>query len=237
LSDTSPEGERAPRPPIAISLEDGAKALGIELTPATAKRLLAYLDAMLEINRELNLTSIRDRDDAIVRHLLDSLSVVPLWHAMAGAASPRRVLDLGTGGGFPGAALAAAWPKSRVTMIDSTGKKVRAVAKCLKAADIRNAETYQARGEQLPGLRRETRGAFDLCIARAVGPAARLVREFAPLVASPGRIFLMKGGNTSPDEIAAGAEEAAFRQLAVEETRTVNVPGLEPRLVLVYARS
>ena len=209
----------------------------MDLDAPTAARLLAYLDAMLEINKSLNLTSIRDRDDAIVRHLLDSLAVVAAWHAVAGPAPPRSVLDLGTGGGFPGAVLAAVWPTADVLLVDSTGKKVRAVAQCLAAAGIDNAETLQARGEQMPALHRETRGAFDLCVARAVGPADQLLRELAPLVARGGRVILMKGPNTSPDEIAAGEREAKRQRLVVEPIRTADVPGLETRLLLVYARA
>ena len=218
------------------ALAAGARELGVKLSDEQLGRLDAYLDAMLEINLSLNLTSIRDRGDAVVRHLLDSLSIVPVWHAVAGAAPPKRVLDLGTGGGFPGSVLAVAWPTARVLMIDSTGKKAKAVAKLLVAAGITNAEAHQARGEQLPALRRETRGAFDLCVARAVGPAGSLVRELAPLVARRGRIFLMKGPNTSPDEIAAAKDEAERLELTAEPARTADVPGLERRLVLVYAR-
>jgi 16S rRNA (guanine527-N7)-methyltransferase len=208
----------------------------VSLDAAQLARLDAYLDAMLEINKSLNLTSVRDRDDAVVRHLLDSLSVVPAWHAVAGAAPPKRVLDLGTGGGFPGSVLAVAWPTSCVTMVDSTGKKVRAVAQCLKTAGVANAQTLQARGEQMPTLHRDLRSAFDLCVARAVGPAAGLVREFAPLVARRGYVLLMKGPNTSPDEIAEGEREAKRQGLATFPARTADVPGLERRLVLVYAK-
>ena len=169
-----------------------------------------------------------------MRHLLDSLSVVPIWHELAGAASPRGVLDLGTGGGFPGAVLAIAWPHAQVLMVDSTGKKARAVSQALATAGVENATARAVRGEQMPALLPETRGAFDLCVARAVGPAEGLVREFAPLVARGGRIFLMKGPNTSAEEIAAGAREAERQGLTVEPSRTADVPGLERRLVLVY---
>lgn len=179
---------------------------------------------------------MRDRGDAIVRHLLDSLSVVPIWHAVAGAAPPRRILDLGTGGGFPGAILAVAWPKAHVLMIDGTGKKVRAVTQCLAAAGITNAEALQTRGADLPKLRPISRGAFDLCVARAVGQADALVREFAPLVAPGGRIFLMKGPNTPADEIAAGDGEARRAGLAPEASQSSQVPGLERRLMLVYRK-
>ena len=208
----------------------------MDVSAAQAAQLDAYLDAMLEINKSLNLTSIRERGDAVVRHVLDSLSIVPVWHAVTGASPPRRVLDLGTGGGYPGSVLAVMWPRARVLMIDSTGKKVRAVAQCLVAAGIKNAEAHQARGEQLPALRRETRGAFDLCVARAVGPAAAIVRECAPLLARGGRIFLMKGPNTSAEEIESAVIEAKRHGLDVEPQRTADVPGLERRLVLAYSR-
>jgi len=191
---------------------------------------------VLDVNERLNLTSVRGRDDAVVRHLLDSLSIVPVWRDVRGDAPPRRVLDLGTGGGFPGAPLAVAWPSARVLLIDGTGKKARAVAECLARAGVANAEAIQARGADLPKLRPDSRGAFDLCVARAVGPAEELVAELAPLVATGGFVFLMKGPNTSADEIAAGEREAKRRGLVALPTRTTDVPGLERRMVLVYAR-
>jgi 16S rRNA (guanine527-N7)-methyltransferase len=179
---------------------------------------------------------VRERGDAVVRHLLDSLSIVPLWHATGDGAPPGRVLDLGTGGGFPGAVLAVLWPQSRVLMIDGTGKKVRAVATCLARSGISNAEAFQARGADLPKIRPAARGSFDLCVARAVASADVLVREFAPLVAPGGRVFLMKGPNTGEQEIAAGEREAKRRGLATEPPHATDVPGLERRLVLVYRR-
>jgi 16S rRNA (guanine527-N7)-methyltransferase len=220
----------------STSLADGAKSLGVALDAAQTARLDAYLDAVLDVNRTLNLTSVRDRGDAVVRHLLDSLSIVPAWHALAGAAPPRRVLDLGTGGGFPGAVLAVAWPESRVLLIDGTGKKARAVAGCLGRAGVTNAEALQARGTDLPKTRPAARASFDLCVARAVGPAAELVRELAPLVAAGGRIVLMKGPNTAADEIAGGEREARRCGLVAESARTADVPGLERRLLLSYAK-
>jgi 16S rRNA (guanine527-N7)-methyltransferase len=179
---------------------------------------------------------VRDRDDAVVRHLLDSLSLVTVWHAVHGDEPPARVLDLGTGGGFPGAVLAVVWPSTRVLMIDGTGKKVHAVSGCLARAGIPNAEAFQVRGADLPKVRPTARASFDLCAARAVASADVLVREFAPVVAPGGVVLLMKGPNTGGDEIAAGDREAKRRGLTVETPRTTDVPGLERRLVLVYRR-
>ena len=219
-----------------LTLAERAETLGVPLGAEQVRRLEAYLDAVLEINKSLNLTAVRDRDGAVLRHLLDSLTVVPVWHAVAGAAPPRRVLDLGTGGGFPGAVLAVAWPASRVLMIDGTGKKVRAVTACLAQAGIVNAQALQVRGNDLPKARPGSRGASDLCVARAVGPAEELVRELAPLTAPRGFVFLMKGPKTSIGEIEAGEREAKLRGLVAQPAHVVDVPGLEARKMLVYRK-
>ncbi|MCE9637186.1 MAG: class I SAM-dependent methyltransferase [Planctomycetes bacterium] len=208
---------------------------------ATATKLLAYLDRVLEINQTLNLTAVRDREDAIVRHILDSLTLVPVWREVTGRDAPKWFLDLGTGGGFPGAVLAAVWPKSRALLIDSTGKKVRAVDDALKVSGIARAsapsvETLHARGVEVPSQVPRARRGIDLCVARAVGPAFGLVREMAPLLAPGGVILLMKGPEPPAEEIAAGEREATDRGLVTLPIRTTRVEGLETRTVLVYRR-
>ncbi len=217
-------------------LDAGAEALGVPLSPEQVARLLAYLDAMLEVNRHLNLTSIRDRDEAVVRHLLDSLSVVPVWHAVAGAAPPRRLLDLGTGGGFPGVPLAVVWPETDALLVDGTGKKARAVAACLESTGIGNAEALQARGEQLHAIRKDTAGAIDLCVARAVSRADGVVRNTRRLIAPGGCIFVMKGPTVDDEERVKAEKAARGAGLAPEPPQHTNVPGLERRTVLVYAK-
>lgn len=220
----------------AASLAARARELGAELSEEQARRVLAYLDRILEINLSLNLTSVRDREDAVVRHLLDSLSVVPVWKALSGRDAPRRFLDLGTGGGFPGAVLAAAWPSSKALLIDGTGKKVRAVADALLVAGISNAEAFQARGFQLAKLKPETHHGFDLVVARAMGQAAEIVREVAPLLTRGGVVLAMKGPEPPADEVAAADREALRCGLEPEAAHRTAVPGLERRTVLVWRR-
>lgn len=217
-------------------LRVGADELGVSLSPGAAEQLLAYLDVMLAANERLNLTAIRDRDDALVRHLLDSLSIVPIWHDLAGAAPPSRLLDLGTGGGFPGAPLAVVWPETRALLIDGTGKKVRAVAECLAEAGIGNAEALQSRGADLPRVRPGSKGAFDLVVARAVSRSANVIHETWKLLAPGGRLLVMKGPEVGRDELGPAEEEARRRGLVPEPWRKTAVPGLERRTVLVYAR-
>jgi 16S rRNA (guanine527-N7)-methyltransferase len=233
----APAPDAPPRPRTdAPSLVARAREIGVELSEEQATQLLAFLDRVLEINLSLNLTSIRDREDAVVRHILDSLSVIPVWREISGKDAPRRFLDLGTGGGFPGAALAAAWPASQALLIDSTGKKVRAVADALLVAPIRNAEAFQARGYMLARLRPETHHSFDLVVARAVGKAEEIVREVAPLLTRGGIVLAMKGSAPPEDEVAAGDREALRCGLEPAAAHRTTVPGLDRRTILVWRR-
>ena len=226
----------APVPPEALvsALREGVAALGLTLTPAQESQLLAYLEAILDWNTRLNLTAVRDPLAAVERHLLDSLSVVPAWAALRGDEPPARFLDVGTGGGFPGAPLAVAWPAAEGLLIDGTGKKVRAVADALARAGIGNAEALQCRGHLLPRERPSTIRSFDLCVARAVGRAATLLREVAPLAAPGGLVLLMKGPEPPADEVEEAHQAARECGLAFAGTHPSGVPGRDRGAILAY---
>ena len=165
-------------------LAERARALGAELTPAAAAQLLAYLDAMLVLNQQLNLTAVRDREQAVVLHALDGL-------AFAGTdLVPHRALDIGSGNGFPGVAIAVLHPRADVVLMDRTGKKVRAIGACLVQAGLDRVEAMQLDAAQAPGLHKELRHAFDVATARAVGPPEQLALLAAPLVRPGGHLVL-----------------------------------------------
>jgi 16S rRNA (guanine527-N7)-methyltransferase len=161
-----------------------AKTVGAELDEPRAARLLAYLDAMLALNEQINLTAVRDREQAVVLHALDSLAF-----AKTGL-RPRHALDLGTGNGFPGVAIATLHPGASVMLMDRTGKKVRAVGSCLVTAKFDSVETILLDAQQAPALRRELRHAFDLVTARAVGAPAALAEMAEPLLRAGGHLVL-----------------------------------------------
>ena len=168
----------------ADRLVAAAARLGVVLAPASALRLLAYLDAMLEENRRTNLTAVRDPAQAEVLHAIDSLAV-----ALAIAEPPARLLDFGTGNGFPGVAAAVLWPQTEVMLCDRTRKKVDAVARALTVAGI-SAETRwldlgQARAADPTLLAR-----FDAILVRAVGDPVTVAAAAAPLLARGGQLVL-----------------------------------------------
>ena len=186
-------------------LLEGARALGIDLTDAQAKRLTAHLDLLDEWGARMNLTAIRDRPSQITKHVLDSLSVRPFLRG-------QRIADVGSGAGFPGIPLAILEPGRQFTLIESIGKKCRFLEHVRDVLELENVAVVQSRAERYqPGVR------FDTVLARAVGPVAGLVKVAGPLVVGGGRLLAMKGRHPA-DELAArldGWKVAAVHRLAV----------------------
>ena len=197
------------------TLTDGARALGIELTAAQAGPLVRHLDLLDEWGQRMNLTAIRERDQQVAKHLLDSLTVLPHLRG-------ERIADVGSGAGFPGIPLAVLTPARHYTLIDSTGKKCRFLEHVRDELGLANVEVVHARAEaHKPAVR------YDTVIARAVGPIADLVKYSGHLVAGGGRLLAMKG-RYPEDELAAklnGWKVVAVHPLAV--------PGLDEQRHLV----
>ncbi|MCA8948371.1 MAG: class I SAM-dependent methyltransferase, partial [Planctomycetes bacterium] len=143
-----------------------------------------YLTAILELNQQINLTGVRDPEQAVVLHALDGLAF-----ALTGL-SPQHVLDLGTGNGFPGVCVAALHPGASVVLMDKTGKKVRAIGSALVTAGFHTVDAVQLDAQQAPGLRRELRHAFDVVTARAVGRPEVIAPLAEPLCRPGGRLVL-----------------------------------------------
>jgi 16S rRNA (guanine527-N7)-methyltransferase len=157
---------------VGVTLADAARALGIELTAAQGAKLVRHLDLMDEWGARMNLTAIRDRDQQLTKHVLDSLSV---WPWVRGA-------------GFPGIPLAVLEPQRHFALIESTGKKCDFLREVVRQLALENVEVVQVRAESYrPQVR------FGTVVARAVGPIPELVRRAGHLVAGGGRLLAMKG--------------------------------------------
>lgn len=192
------EAIEATRPPADFAAQ--AAALGVELDAGDVDRLHAYLRLLFAANATMNLTAIRDPDEAWTRHVLDALSLVgPL--ASAEASGERlRVLDLGSGGGVPGLVLACVMPEVEFTLVEATGKKARFLEEAAKALALTNVEVLAERAETL-GQDPWLRGSRDVVVARAVGPLRVLVELAIPLVRIGGTLLAVKG-QRAPEEIA-----------------------------------
>ena len=156
----------------------------------TASKLLSYLDLVLERNQHINLTAVRDRDEAIVKHVLDSLAAVDLPEYK----EAERVLDVGTGAGFPGALLAIVSPEKEFTLLDSTLKRLRVIDEFAEALNISNLNTVHARAEEI-NRKPEYSAAFDICVSRAVANLDTLSKWCLPFVRKGGSFIAYKGEN------------------------------------------
>jgi len=209
------------------SLIEAASQMGIPLDDQRATLLLAYLDAVLEENKSINVTAIREREKAVVMHLLDSLTAIPIA-LHDGAASPTSILDLGTGGGFPAVPLAIYWTDAKVYAVDGTGKKVNVVLRCCEAIGVTNVTGIHARGIEIPKLRPEMKAAAELTIARAVGPADKLVKELIPLTHRRGQILLMKGPDPDAAELKRADNYSKKRHFGLAKIHEIDSLGTVP---------
>ena len=154
-----------PRVTDARELQVLAEGLECALGDEGAEQLLVYLDAMLAENQRINLTAVREREAAVMFHALDSLAV----GSEALRIETTSCLDIGTGNGFPGVAVACIWPEAEVVLIDRTLKKLKAIERALAAAEI---DPARVRCEQRDALEAPAHGHakwYDLVTARAVG--------------------------------------------------------------------
>ena len=166
---------------------------------STANKLLSYLDMVLERNEHINLTAVRDKDEAIVKHVLDSLAICDLPEYK----SAKTVIDVGTGAGFPGALLAIVSPEKEFILLDSTLKRLRVIDEFADALGISNLKIVHARAEEI-NRKQEYSGAFDLCVSRAVADLDTLSKWCLPFVRKGGYFIAYKGENYAEELERAG---------------------------------
>ena len=190
-------------PALRQRLDDGLAALGLDR--ALAAPLLEYLALLLRWNRAYNLTAIRDPDEMVVRHLLDSLAMQPY-------VQPGALADLGTGPGLPGIPLAIARADVQVTLVESNGKKARFLREAVRQLKLGNGRVAESRAEAV-----DEPGAYAQITARAMDTLAGILEVGGHLLAPGGRLLAMKGVNPV-EEIAAlppGWTALAVHPLAV----------------------
>jgi 16S rRNA (guanine527-N7)-methyltransferase len=164
-------------------LESGTGQLGIRLSGEQEEKLLGLIALLARWSRAYNLTAVRDPVSMVPVHLLDSLAIHPHLRG-------ERVLDVGTGAGFPGLPLAIVQPERRFLLTDSNGKKIRFVRQALLELEICNAQAVQTR---IQSYKSEEK--FATILARAFAPLPDILRLTRPLLARPGVLLALKGPN------------------------------------------
>jgi 16S rRNA (guanine527-N7)-methyltransferase len=211
----------------AAALTTGLHELGLVLSPVGRQAIDDHVRLLLAWNAAINLTAIREPAAIALRHVVDSLTAIPLLGDVDG------FMDLGSGGGFPGIPLAAALPVGHVALVDSVGKKAAFLAAAVEVTGLSSrVGVAAARAEQLASEPRH-RERWPAVTARAVGSLAALVELAFPLLAVGGRLVAWKGGDVAAEKLAARRAVDALGGGAIDE-EPVAVTGLAGhRLVVV----
>lgn len=201
----------------------GAAQLGVELSASQADQLVRFASLLVRWNAVHNLTAISSPASILSHHLLDSLAILPLMSSIFGE-KPRRVLDVGSGGGLPGIPLAIACPHWQVTVVDKVQKKVAFLTQAKLELSSPNLDCLHARVEDLEVP------PFDLIISRAFSSLEAFVRVSAHLLAPGGWWAAMKGvvPNAELAELAR-----AMPDVSVVDVVKLNIPRLDAERHLI----
>ncbi|MGV3570528.1 MAG: 16S rRNA (guanine(527)-N(7))-methyltransferase RsmG [Ramlibacter sp.] len=203
-------------------LRSGAQELGLDLADAQVGQLLAYLGLLAKWNKVYNLTAVRDPQEMLVQHLLDSLAVIqPLRRYAAGRA--LKLLDVGSGGGLPGAVIAICCPDLQVDCVDTVGKKAAFIQQAAGQVEVRNLRGIHARVEDLEGP-------YDVICSRAFASLPDFVTWSSSALAEDGVWLAMKGKHPAQEiaELPSATEVFHVEQLTV--------PGLDAERCIVWMR-
>lgn len=200
-----------------MTLQAALAELSITIDRSQEERLLAFLDELLRWNQSINLTAISDREEALVKHLVDSLTLLPYLRG------DETLLDMGSGGGLPGLPLKMVLPGINLTSVDAVAKKISFQKHVIRTFALNGAVARHGRLEVL-GQETSLNGHFDLVVARAFASLPDCLRLARPFLRRGGRLIAMKGPE-GEKELLAAEELIANTGFSLQSMDRLTLPG------------
>lgn len=207
-------------------LQSEAKKIGIELDDIALERLDRYAEMIVETNKTLNLTAITEPDEILYKHFIDSLSLLSVIDVKPNA----KVIDVGTGAGFPGVVLLIARPDIKITLMDGTNKRLNFIAEVLSELKL-NAEILHSRAE-LAGKDSKYREQYDVVTARAVANMNTLSEYCLPF-ARVGGIFAPMKAAKADEEITEAENAVNLLGGRIKEVKHLNINNCGERCIII----
>ena len=207
-------------------LENVAKQIEIELTKKQIEKFYNYMNLLLEWNEKINLTAIIEPREVILKHFVDSLTIAKYIK------ENEKLIDVGTGAGFPGIPLSIVKENKDIVLLDSLNKRINFLEEVKENLKLENITTIHGRAEEF-GKNRKEREIYDIATSRAVAPLNILLEYLLPLVKVGGKAICMKGSNIKEIENAKNALEILGGKIEKIEEITLPNSDIKRNIIIV----
>ena len=210
-------------------LQSKAEQLGIRLSEKQLEQFQCYYERLIEKNKVMNLTAITEYEEVVDKHFIDSI----LLGSVKGLSGKKRVIDVGTGAGFPGIPLKIVYPELEITLLDSLNKRVKFLDEVIEELGLTGIQAVHSRAEDL-AQDAAYRQQYDICVSRAVANLATLSEYCIPFV-KQGGYFISYKSTQIEEELKQAKKAVQVLGGTLEQVETVQIPGttIERQFVMI----